>query len=57
MSLYLTGVALLRPWLGRDVTYYSSTARLLRPIQMRGLSLIHISEPRDGLLSRMPSSA
>ena len=22
-----------------------------------GLSLIHISEPRDGLLSRMPSSA
>ena len=24
---------------------------------VNGLSLIHISEPRDGLLSRMPSSA
>ena len=24
---------------------------------VRGLSLIHISSPRDGLLSRMPSSA
>ena len=25
--------------------------------EIRYLSLIHISEPRDGLLSRMPSSA
>ena len=27
------------------------------PTQYVNLSLIHISEPRDGLLSRMPSSA
>ena len=39
---------------GKAIGIWTMMAGIGAPI---GLSLIHISEPRDGLLSRMPSSA
>src|SRR5664279_2509560 len=43
-----------RNWAGKPAEQQAVYANRRR---VRGLSLIHISEPTDGLLSRMPSSA
>ena len=41
----------------RDDIWWGNVNIKLDPQSFMILSLIHISEPRDGLLSRMPSSA
>ena len=48
----------LRDWKEQFTSYYnSSNLRQMIYLQQQGLSLIHISGPRDLSTSRMPSSA